>query len=210
MRILITAGPTREPIDPVRYISNRSSGGMGQALAAAAMRAGHYVTMILGPVSISMPKGIERIDVETTREMLDAVLTAFPRFDLLIMAAAVADYRPKVFYNHKLERGEMQTIELEPTDDIIATVGAAKRPDQRTIGFSLVDPADLGRSIEKLKRKNLDLIVSNGMETMNSPTIESILLWPDGRREDLPSRSKPLMADKLMEKAAQLFGSAAR
>ncbi len=207
MRILITAGPTREPIDPVRYIANRSSGGLGQALAAAALRGGHYATTILGPVSVSMPKGVERIDVETSREMLDAVLTAFPRYDLLIMAAAVADYRPRTFYNRKLERGEMQTIELEPTDDILAAAGAVKRPDQRTVGFSLVEPGDEARSLEKLKRKNLDMIVSNPIETMNSPTISSILLWPDGNREELPSRSKPLFADKLLERAVLLFGN---
>jgi phosphopantothenoylcysteine synthetase/decarboxylase len=97
MRILITAGPTREPIDPVRYIANRSSGGMGQGLAAAAIRDGHFVTLILGPVSISMPKSAKRIDVETSREMHAAVLAEFPKHDLLIMAAAVADYRPKWF-----------------------------------------------------------------------------------------------------------------
>jgi phosphopantothenoylcysteine synthetase/decarboxylase len=205
MRILITAGPTREPIDPVRYIANRSSGGLGQGLAAAAIREGHAVTLILGPVSIGMPKSVERIDVETSREMHDAVLTAFPRFDLLIMAAAVADYRPKTVHHKKLERGEMQTIELEPTEDILAAVGASKRPDQRTVGFSLVDKADLARSIEKLKRKNLDLIVSNPLETMNSPTIDAVLLWPDGRSEELPCRSKPLFADKLLERAIALW-----
>lgn len=208
MRILITAGPTREPIDPVRFISNRSSGGMGQALAAAALRGGHAVTLILGPVSLSMPKAVERIDVETSREMLDAVLTAFPRYDLLIMAAAVADHRPKTVYTKKLERGEVQTIELEPTEDILATAGASKRENQRTVGFSLVDPADLSRSVEKLHRKKLDLIVSNPLETMESPTIDAILLWPDGHSEQLPCRSKPLFADKLLERAVALFGAA--
>jgi phosphopantothenoylcysteine decarboxylase/phosphopantothenate--cysteine ligase len=205
MRILITAGPTREPIDPVRYIANRSSGGIGQGLSAAAVKAGHYVTLILGPVSVSMPKSIKRIDVETSREMHLAVMTEFPHHDLLIMAAAVADYRPRVVHTAKLERGEIQTIELEPTEDILAAAGAIKRPDQRTVGFSLVDKADLSRSIEKLKRKSLDLIVSNPLETMNSPTIDAVLLWPDGRSEELPCRSKPLFADKLLERAVALF-----
>lgn len=178
-------------------------------MAAAAIREGHAVTLILGPVSISMPKAAERIDVETSREMHDAVLAAFPRFDLLIMAAAVADYRPKMVHHKKLERGESQTIELEPTEDILAAVGASKRPDQRTVGFSLVDKADLARSIEKLKRKNLDLIVSNPLETMNSPTIDAVLLWPDGRSEELPCRSKALFADKLLERAVALFNASA-
>ena len=205
MRILITAGPTREPIDPVRYIANRSSGGLGQGLASAAVKAGHFVTLILGPVSIGMPKSAKRIDVETAREMHDAVMAEFPHYDLLIMAAAVADYRPKTVHQTKLERGEIQTIELERTEDIVAAASASKRPDQRTVGFSLVDPSDLSRSIEKLKKKNLDLIVSNPLETMNSPTIDAILLWPDGRKEELPCRSKPLFADKLLERAVALF-----
>jgi phosphopantothenoylcysteine decarboxylase/phosphopantothenate--cysteine ligase len=205
MRILITAGPTREPIDPVRYIANRSSGGMGQGLAAAAIRGGHAVKLILGPVTISMPKAADRIDVETSREMHAAVLREFPHYDLLIMAAAVADYRPKVVHSRKLERGENQTIEMEPTEDILAAVGTIKRSDQRTVGFSLVDKSDLARSVEKLKRKNLDLIVSNPLETMNSPTIEAVFLWPDGRSEELPCRSKPLLADKLLERALTLF-----
>jgi phosphopantothenoylcysteine decarboxylase/phosphopantothenate--cysteine ligase len=205
MRILITAGPTREPIDPVRYIANRSSGGMGQGLAAAAIRDGHFVTLILGPVSVSMPKSAKRIDVETAKQMHEAVLAEFPRHDLLIMAAAVADYRPKVVHVAKVERGAIQTIELEPTEDILAAAGASKRPDQRTVGFSLVDKADLARSVEKLKRKNADLIVSNPLETMNSPTIEAVLLWPDGRSEEVPCRSKPLLADKLLERAVALF-----
>lgn len=205
MRILITAGPTHEPIDPVRYIANRSSGGMGQGLAAAAIRDGHFVTLILGPVSISMPKSAKRIDVETSREMHAAVLAEFPKHDLLIMAAAVADYRPRVVHQHKLERGDMQTIELEPTEDILAAAGAIKRLDQRMVGFSLVDKADLSRSVEKLARKNLDLIVSNPLETMNSPTIDAVLLWPGGRSEELPCRSKALFADKLLERAVALF-----
>jgi phosphopantothenoylcysteine decarboxylase/phosphopantothenate--cysteine ligase len=207
MRILITAGPTREPIDPVRYIANRSSGGMGQGLAAAAIREGHFVTLILGPVTISMPKSAKRIDVETSRQMHEAVMTEFPHHDLLIMAAAVADYRPKSVQSNKLERGEMQTIELEPTEDILAAAGAIKTPQQRTVGFSLVDKADLARSVEKLKRKNLDLIVSNPLETMNSPTIDAVLLWADGRSEELPCRSKALFADKLLERAVALFGA---
>jgi len=206
MRILITAGPTREPIDPVRYIANRSSGGMGQGLAAASIREGHYVTLILGPVTISMPKSAKRIDVETSRQMHEAVMTEFPHHDLLIMAAAVADYRPKAVHSTKIERGYLQTIELEPTEDILAAAGAIKTPQQRTVGFSLVDKADLARSVEKLKRKNLDLIVSNPLETMNSPTIEAVFLWPDGRSEELPCRSKPLFADKLLERAVALFG----
>jgi phosphopantothenoylcysteine decarboxylase/phosphopantothenate--cysteine ligase len=178
---------------------------VGQGLATAAIKDGHAVKLILGPVTISMPKSAERIDVETARQMHDAVMTEFPHCDLLIMAAAVADYRPIAVNPKKLERGQMQTIELEPTEDILAAVGAIKRPDQRTVGFSLVDKADLARSVEKLQRKNLDLIVSNPLETMNSLTIDAVLLWPDGRSEELPCRSKPLFADNLIKRAIALF-----
>jgi phosphopantothenoylcysteine decarboxylase/phosphopantothenate--cysteine ligase len=205
MRILLTAGPTREPIDPVRYLGNRSSGQMGQGLAAAALRAGHAVTTILGPISVSMPKPLRRIDIETARQMLDAVLAEFPKHDLLIMAAAVADYRPKIVQTEKIPSGGNLTLELEPTEDILAAAGVIKRPDQRTVGFSLVSQHDLPRSQEKIRQKNLDLIVSNPLETLNSPTIVATLLWPDGRSEELPSRSKAALADILLQRAVDLF-----
>jgi len=205
MRILLTAGPTREPIDPVRYLGNRSSGQMGQGLAAAALRAGHALTTILGPVSISMPKNLRRIDVETAQQMHDAVLTEFPKHDLLIMAAAVADYRPKIAQTEKIPSGDNLTLELEPTPDILAAAGANKRPDQRTVGFSLVSQHDLAKSQQKIRQKNLDLIVSNPLETISSPTIVATLLWPDGRTEELPSRSKAALADILLQRAVDLF-----
>jgi phosphopantothenoylcysteine decarboxylase/phosphopantothenate--cysteine ligase len=205
MRVLITAGPTREPIDPVRYIGNRSSGHMGMALAEASLKSNHSTTLILGPVNIAAPDGVRRIDVETSRQMYDAVMAEFPNHDLLIMAAAVADYRPKNIRNEKLERGGTLVVEFEATEDILAEAGKIKRPDQRTIGFSLVQRGDLARSMEKLKRKNLDLIVYNTFETQGSKSIESVLLWPDGRREELPSRSKAALADILLKRAAELF-----
>jgi phosphopantothenoylcysteine decarboxylase/phosphopantothenate--cysteine ligase len=205
MRILLTAGPTREPIDPVRYLGNRSSGQMGQGLAAAALRAGHAVTTILGPISVSMPKQLRRIDIETAQQMHDAVLTEFPKHDLLIMAAAVADYRPKTTQSEKIPSGDNLTLELEPTQDILAAASAIKRPDQRTVGFSLVSQHDLAKSQQKIRQKNLDLIVSNPLETISSPTIVAILFWPDGRTEELPSRSKAALADILLQRAVDLF-----
>src|SRR5438046_1726085 len=134
MRVLITAGPTYEPIDPVRFIGNRSSGKMGAALASASLKAGHQVTLILGPVTAPMPDGMLRIDVFSSREMHEAVLREFPKHDLLIMAAAVADFRPKGARTEKIERGGTLTIELEPTEDIAAAAGKIKQPHQRTIG----------------------------------------------------------------------------
>jgi phosphopantothenoylcysteine decarboxylase/phosphopantothenate--cysteine ligase len=206
MRILITAGPTHEPIDPVRFIGNRSSGKLGAALAHAAREAGHEVTLILGPVELEIPReGILRVDVVSSRDMHDAVLLQFPDHDLLIMAAAVADFRPKHVLTEKIHRAGTLTIELEPTEDIVAEAGRLKRPDQRTVGFSLVERGDLARSREKLVRKNLDLVVYNPTDTMHSDSIESILLYPDGRREDLPSRSKAQFADNLIQRATALF-----
>jgi phosphopantothenoylcysteine decarboxylase/phosphopantothenate--cysteine ligase len=205
VRILITAGPTYEPIDPVRFIGNRSSGQMGAALANAATNAGHDVTLILGPVTAPMPTNVRRIDVVSSREMHDAVLREYPDHDLLIMAAAVADFRPKGSTTKKIERGGTLTIELEATEDIAAAAGKIKRPDQRSVGFSLVARGDMARTKEKLVRKNLDLIVYNPLDTMSSSTIESILLYPDGRTEELPMRDKPSFAEILINRSAALF-----
>jgi phosphopantothenoylcysteine decarboxylase/phosphopantothenate--cysteine ligase len=205
MRVLTTAGPTYEPIDPVRFIGNRSSGQMGAALASAALDGGHQVTLILGPVSATMPPNVPRIDVFSSREMNEAVLREFPRHDLLIMAAAVADFRPRSAQMEKIERGGTLTIALEPTEDIVAAAGRMKQPHQRTIGFSLVGRGQIERSREKMRQKNLDLIVYNPLDTMSSATIESVLLYPDGRSEALPSRPKRAFADILLARAAALF-----
>lgn len=208
MRLLLTAGPTWEPIDRVRYLGNRSSGRMGSALAQAALDQGVAATLIVGPVMVSMPEGARRIDIETSRQMRDAVLAEWPDHDLLIMAAAVADYRPRMVRAEKLERTERPlTIELEPTEDILAAAGKIKRPNQRTVGFSLVGAAELRRSLEKLRRKNLDLLVHNPLETMNSSTVAATLLWPDGRQEAMSSRTKAEFADNLLRRAMALFPS---
>ncbi len=205
MRILITAGPTREPIDPVRYLGNRSTGQMGRSLAEAAVGARHAVTLVVGPVSVPMPTGAQRVDVETTRQMHDAVLAEWPGHDLLVMAAAVADFRPAAVSATKLGRDGGLTLQLEPTEDILAAAGAAKRADQRTVGFSLVDRADLGRSVAKLRRKHADLIVSNPLATMGDGGVEAVLLWPDGRAEQLAYRTKAAFADLLIGRVAGLF-----
>jgi phosphopantothenoylcysteine decarboxylase / phosphopantothenate---cysteine ligase len=207
MRVLITAGPTYEPIDPVRFIGNRSSGQMGAALASAAVEAGHEVTLVLGPVTAAMPRHekIRRVDIFSSRDLLDAVLREFPAHDLLIMAAAVADFRPKQARTEKVERGGTMTIELEATEDIAAAAGAMKKPQQRTVGFSLVERGNIARSREKMARKKLDLIVYNPLDTMSSTTIESALLYPDGRSEELPMQGKADFARTLLARAAALF-----
>jgi phosphopantothenoylcysteine decarboxylase/phosphopantothenate--cysteine ligase len=206
MKVLITAGPTREPIDAVRYIGNRSSGQMGAALAAAALAAGHEVTLIVGPVGVPMPTVPRRIDVETAAQMHHAVLAEFPSHDLLIMAAAVADYRPKHVHADKLSRAGSLTIECEPTEDILAAAGAMKRPTQRTVGFSLEMEGNTARAREKLARKNLDLIVYNTTETMESTTVKAILLWRDGREEQVPALLKSEFGTLLLNRAERLFG----
>jgi phosphopantothenoylcysteine decarboxylase/phosphopantothenate--cysteine ligase len=206
MRILITAGPTREPIDAVRFIGNRSSGRLGLALAAAAVAGGHDLTVILGPVTAGTIPGARRIDVETAAEMHAAVLAEFPRHDLLIMAAAVADYRPRAgLPSGKIERHGPLTLELEPTADIAAAAGAIKRSDQRTVGFSLEASSDLSRAQRKLREKNLDLIVHNTVQTINSPAIEPVLIYPDGRSEPLPPRTKEQFAEELLGRCDKLF-----
>lgn len=205
MRILITAGPTREPLDAVRYIGNRSSGKMGLAIAQASLRAGHLTTLILGPISISPPRGVGRVDVETAEQMLQAVLREFPSYDLLIMTAAVSDFRPKMLASAKLHRAGGLTLELEATEDIIARAGEIKRPGQRTVGFSLESEADLARARQKLVEKKLDLIVYNPTETIGSERIEPTLIYPDGRSEKLPSRPKSEFADILIQRSSGLF-----
>jgi phosphopantothenoylcysteine decarboxylase/phosphopantothenate--cysteine ligase len=208
MRLLITAGPTREPIDPVRFIGNRSSGRMGASLAEAALAGGHEVTLILGPVHVPMPERARRVDVETAAQMHEAVLAAFPRHDALIMAAAVADFRPKTVWPTKLGRsGAKLTIDLEPTADIVAAASAIKRPDQRTIAFSLehAGEAGLARARDKMRRKHVDLMVFNPTETMDAATIEPVLLYPDGRSAKLNSRTKAQFADNLIVAVTDLF-----
>jgi phosphopantothenoylcysteine decarboxylase/phosphopantothenate--cysteine ligase len=207
MKVLITAGPTREAIDAVRYIGNRSSGRMGAALASANLAANHEVTLILGPVSVAMPAVSRRIDVETAAQMHQAVLSEFPAHDLLIMAAAVADYRPKQVHADKLARSGSLTIECEPTEDILAEAGAIKRANQRTIGFSLEMQGNLPRAKEKLARKKLDLIVYNSTATMDSSNVKAILLWADGRTEELSSLAKEQFAGLLLERIDDLFGT---
>jgi phosphopantothenoylcysteine decarboxylase/phosphopantothenate--cysteine ligase len=209
MRILLTAGPTHEPIDFVRFIGNRSSGQMGAAIASAAMDAGHELTLVVGPVTATMPKVNRRIDIETARELQKAVLAEFPRHDLLIMAAAVADFTPRMFHGAKVPRGGAWSLELVPTEDIAAAAGAIKRDDQRTVGFSLEQVGDIHRSREKLVRKRLDLIVYNPTATLNSSDVDPILLYADGREETPGMMSKQAFSQILISRSAALFAAQA-
>jgi phosphopantothenoylcysteine decarboxylase/phosphopantothenate--cysteine ligase len=205
MRVLITAGPTREPIDAVRYLSNRSSGRMGAALITAALQYGHSVTAVVGPINVPLPTNIQRIDVETSAEMQRAVSAHFPDHDLLIMAAAVSDYRPRQILDGKIPSGDALILQLEPTQDIIALASGSKRSDQRTVAFSLESAGGIDRAREKMLRKNVDLTVFNPTTTMDSPTVQAVLLYPNGRSEELACREKADFADILLQRAVALF-----
>lgn len=162
MRVLITAGPTREPIDPVRFISNHSSGKMGYALAKSAVAMGHDVILVSGPVTLSPPEQAELVRVQTAAEMTDAVLSRYDNADIIIMAAAVADYRPKDHLSQKLKKSDGDlTLVLERTTDILAELGTRKRADQCLVGFA-AETENLRENAQgKLTRKNLDWIVAN-------------------------------------------------
>ena len=165
-RVLITAGPTVEKIDPVRFISNFSSGKMGFALAEECARRGAQVTLVAGPVSLKTPDGcIERIDVTTAVEMHDAVMDALPESDAVILCAAVADYRVANIADSKIKREKTQNpvIELTPNPDIARAVGQAKRADQVTVGFALETDNEHANAQGKLERKNLNFIVMNSL-----------------------------------------------
>ncbi len=170
MRILITAGGTHEYIDPVRFISNASSGRMGYALARAALKAGHKVTLITAPTALKPPTGVEIIRIETAAQMFAAVKEHFPRCDCLIMAAAVADYTPAEPAKTKIKKGAAKlTIDLKPTPDILKWAAEHKARSRATghgrrivVGFALEDEDLRARAEEKLRDKHLDMIVANG------------------------------------------------
>lgn len=162
MRILITAGGTREYIDPVRFISNASSGRMGYALARAALKAGHKVTLITAPTSLRIPRGVKVVKIETAAQMFEAVKEHFRRCDCLIMAAAVADYTPARSVKTKIKKtGQSITLTLKPTTDILKWAASHKTKSQIIVGFALEDKALRSRAEKKMKDKNLDMIVAN-------------------------------------------------
>ncbi|SEN16228.1 bifunctional phosphopantothenoylcysteine decarboxylase/phosphopantothenate--cysteine ligase CoaBC [Lihuaxuella thermophila] len=161
-KALITAGPTVEPLDPVRFFSNYSSGKMGYALAAAAREAGAEVTLVSGPVSLDAPAGVTRIEVKSAEEMKNTVLVHLPDADVIIKAAAVADYRPKHVFKQKMKKSADElTIVLEKTEDIALEVGRRKRPDQLLVGFAAETEEMERHALSKLERKGMDLIVAN-------------------------------------------------
>ena len=184
-RVLVTAGPTHEPIDSVRYLANRSSGRMGIALAEAAIGRGWPTTLLLGPTTVQPPEcsQLRTRRFQTAADLQQLLAEEWPRHDILFMAAAVADFTPvNARENGKLKRSpEGFTLELQSTPDLLAELAKSTRPDQRVIGFAL-EPAEtlLKSAGEKLRRKRLDAIVANPLETMDSPRVTATVIFRDG------------------------------
>jgi len=203
--VLVTAGPTREPLDPVRVLTNPSTGTMGYALAEAAARRGASVTLVTGPTTLSPPSGVEGIEVQTAADMNEAVQARRTEADYVFMAAAVADYTPADPSSSKRKKGEEGLVlHLRRTPDILKTLGAHKRPDQVLVGFALETDDVLENARRKLDEKNLDWIAVNDPTEegagFGSSTNRVTLLPRDGSPEELPLMPKADMAEALLDR----------
>ena len=210
-RVVVSAGPTYEPIDPVRFVGNRSSGKMGFAVAAAARARGASVALVAGPVALGTPWGVERIDVETAREMRDAVLAAAEGADVVVMSAAVADHRPASFAADKIHRpGEGYAIELTPNPDILAELCASRRAGQVVVGFAAETRDAAARGAAKLVRKGCDLLVVNDVTAPGAgfgvDTNIVALLAPNAPAEELPRMGKREVAERILDRVERLLG----
>ena len=203
-RVLVTAGPTREPIDPVRFLSNRSSGKMGYALAEAARVRGASVTLVSGPTALAAPSGIEMVRVETAAEMRSAVRFHAPSADLILATAAVSDFRPAEYAAQKVSKGAgALTLPLAANDDILAGLGREKRVGQTLVGFAAETEDVLGHARTKLAAKNLDWIVANDVSAegagFDGDTNIVTLLARDGREVSLPLLTKREVAEQILD-----------
>ncbi|HET7507938.1 MAG TPA: bifunctional phosphopantothenoylcysteine decarboxylase/phosphopantothenate--cysteine ligase CoaBC [Solirubrobacterales bacterium] len=211
LRVLVTAGGTREPIDPVRFIGNRSSGRMGIALAAAAAKRGAEVTLVAANVSLPTPAGVRRIDVETAAQLAEAAATEFPQAHLLLMAAAPADFRAADPARGKLKRQDGLDLHLEPTEDILASLSARRIEGQTIVGFAAEAAADRGEAVErarrKLERKGADLIVFNDVSDpeigFESERNAVTLIGREGET-DVPIASKDEIAEAILQEVDRL------
>ena len=202
-KIIVTAGPSREPLDPVRFISNRSSGKMGYALARAAARRGAQVVLVSGPTALAPPEGVRTVPVVTAEEMRAAVLAEFDSATAVFMAAAVADYRPRSASNSKMKRaGDAIRLDFVPNPDIAAELGDRKR-HQIVVGFAAETESLVENARAKLQRKNLDLLVANDVTAEGSgfdvDTNAVTLLDRDGTATPLPVMSKDTVADRIYD-----------
>ena len=201
MHFLITAGPTREYLDPVRFISNPSSGRMGLALARVALSRGHQVTLIVGPVNARLPKKARIVHVETTDQMAQACFKHFPRADCLIMAAAVCDYQPAKLRTTKIKKSSATlTLKLKPTTDILAKLASQKRR-QLLIGFALETTTPQANALAKLKKKKLDYIIANTPPSLDSDRVDPIIISADGLVQKLGSVAKLSLARTIIKLA---------
>jgi phosphopantothenoylcysteine decarboxylase/phosphopantothenate--cysteine ligase len=211
LRILVTAGATIEPIDPVRYLTNRSTGRMGYALARDAVMRGGKVTLVSGPANLKPPRGVSFIPVKTAEEMKEAVIERFGRCDVVIKAAAVLDYRPAVRALHKIKKiEETQSLELVRNPDILGELGSMKGKTRcLLVGFAAETQDLIANATEKLKKKNLDLIIANDVSRKDAgfeaDTNAVKVIYRDGRIEELPLMSKDEAAERILDRIKQIW-----
>ena len=212
LKVLVTAGPTRESLDPVRFISNHSTGTMGYAIARAAAIRGASVTLVSGPTSLDCPAGVERIDIQSAKDMYEAVTSAFPACDIIVKAAAVADWRPARVSSQKIKKtddGAPMVLELERTDDILASISGQRRPGQFICGFSMETTDVLENSRKKLEKKGLDMIAANSVSESGSgfgTGTNHIVLITKETQTDIPLMSKEKAAFRLLDEILKIRG----
>ena len=208
-RVLVSAGPTREALDPVRFLSNRSSGRMGVALAAAAWRRGAQVTLVHGPLAVRPPVGAELVRVESTEQMRQAVARLLPQTDVLVMAAAPADFRPATVAQNKIKKATAgDAVTLAATTDILLDTRDARKPGSIAVGFALETTDLIANAQEKLARKGLDLVVLNDGQAAGSgfdtDTNQVTLVGPSGQLTALPLMTKDDVADAILDRVEEL------
>jgi phosphopantothenoylcysteine decarboxylase/phosphopantothenate--cysteine ligase len=199
VRFLITAGPTREPIDPVRYLSNRSSGKMGYAIAEAAIEAGHEVILISGAVNVDRPRGVAVVPIETSDEMFDAVMQQANNCDILVMCAAVADYKPAKVSKTKIKKRDAElSLELKPTRDILSSLPRNRK--YFVIGFAAETDDLEANARQKLRAKHCDAIVANDARTaMERDENEVTVLFRNGQKKKISRAPKKIIARELVK-----------
>ena len=204
LKVLVASGPTREPIDPVRFISNRSSGKMGTALALVASRMGGEVTLITGPASVNIPPVVEIVNVETAGQMADAVKKRSEAADIIIMAAAVSDYTPKQTATEKIKKSNDKIeLELVPTEDIVSSLLLMRRPGQIIVGFCAETGNLLENSLKKIRRKPVDILVANDVSLPGAgfdvETNKVMIINKDEERVELPMLHKEEVAERIWD-----------
>jgi phosphopantothenoylcysteine decarboxylase/phosphopantothenate--cysteine ligase len=211
LRILVTAGATIEPIDPVRYMTNRSTGKMGYALGRAAMMRGGEVTLVSGPTNLKPPRGVSFVPVKTAEEMKEAVIERFQQCDVIIKAGAVLDYRPAARALHKIKKiEETQSMELVRNPDILSELGGMKGKTRcLLVGFAAETQDLIANATEKLKKKNLDLIIANDVSRKDAgfeaDTNAVKVIYRDGRIEELPLMTKAEASERILDRIKQIW-----